>query len=641
MLVPTWFRKWLAVFRGEVSAVLILLSVGLGFWFGLTPGWYGLHIGLLVVVLLLNVHFGLFLLFAGLGKALCYAAAPILYHVGVWVQDALSPLLRLLAAIPVVGVTDFSRYAVAGAVLLGPVIGLACGLLLAWAVQSFRRKWLAMEEGSERLKTWRANRWVRLLDRLLLGKAAHDVRAVLTRKPKIVRKAGLVVAALLVVLVGIAVALVQDEALTSYAAHTLTKLNGAQVDLERAGVGLLSGRVSVTGLQVTDPDKPANNLVAVDQITADASLYHLLCGKVVMDDIVLSNVEFDAARDKPGEVSAPSAEPSPQPQPFEPAAFGLSDVDVNKLETYLQKSKAVREWLAKVRKWLPDAESKAPQPPPTVPHRYLAYLTASAPRTPTPRMVARRVVLDQVLLPVEQIGRSRIVCINLSDAPLAAGLPVTIHVKSVNLPTEITVVAHYESPKRGAQVSATFADIALNTLQSELSRHNPLAFTGGSASGSIEGQATRDLIDLAISVKTQDMQADWTGDGAFGLDPQVTREAIKVLSRMETTLRLVGPITEPRLVFDHAAMREQFKNALVQAGKAELARRVDQVLAEQLPAGVPAPSKVLESPAEAVGAGLKALLTTKPADKQPANKKKDNQRNLLSGLKDALKKPQK
>ena len=640
MLLPRWLRKWLAVFRGEVSAVLILLSVGLGFWFGLTPGWYGLHVALLVVVLLLNVHFGLFLLFAGLGKALCYAAAPILYHVGVWVQDALSPLLRLLAAIPVVGVTDFSRYAVAGAVLLGPVIGLACGLLLAWAVQSFRRKWLTMEEGSERFKRWRSNRWVRLLDRLLLGKAAQDVRAVLTRKPKIVRKAGLVVAAVLVVLVGIAASLVQNEALASYAAHTLTKLNGAEVNLERAGVGLLSGRVSITGLQVTDPAQPANNRVAVDQITADASLYHLLCGKLVMDDIVLSNVEFDAARDKPGEVSASAAEPSPQPQPFEPAAFGLSDVDVNKLETYLQKSKVVSDWLAKVRKWLPDAEGKASQPPPTVPHRYLEYLTAKAPRTPTPRMVARRIVLDQVLLPVQQIGRSRIVCTNVSDAPLAARLPVTIHVKSIDLPTEITVVAHYESPKRGAQINATFADIALNTLQSDLSRRNPLAFTGGTASGSIEGQATRDVIDLAIRVKTQDMQANWTGDGAFGLDPQVTREAIKVLSRMETTLRLVGPIAEPRLVFDNAALREQFKNALVQAGKAELARRVDQVVAEQLPAGVPAPSKMLESPAEAVSAGLKALLTTKPADKQPANKKKDKQLDLLSGLKDALKKPQ-
>jgi len=256
-------------------------------------------------------------------------------------------------------------------------------------------------------------------------------------------------------------------------------------------------------------------------------------------------------------------------------------------------------------------------------------------------MVARRIVLDQVLLPVEQIGRSRIVCSNISDAPLAAGLPVTIHVKSVDLPTEITVVAHYESPKRGAQVSATFADIALNTVQSELTRRNPLVFTGGSASGSIQGQATRDLIDLAIRVKTQDMQANWTGDGAFGLDPQVTRQAIKVLSHIEATLRLVGPITEPRLVFDNATMREQFKNALVQAGKAELARRVDQVVAEQLPAGVPTPSQVLESPTEAVDAGLKALLTTKPADKQPANKKKDNQPNLLSGLKDALKKPRK
>jgi len=131
MLLPSSIRKVVAIFRGEVSPVLILLSVLLGFWFGLTPGWYGIHVALLVLALVLNVHIGIFLLFAGFGKALCFAAAPLLYHAGQWAQGALSPLLNLLGALPVLGVTDFSRYAVAGAAVLGPVVGLVCGLLLA------------------------------------------------------------------------------------------------------------------------------------------------------------------------------------------------------------------------------------------------------------------------------------------------------------------------------------------------------------------------------------------------------------------------------------------------------------------------------------------------------------------------------
>ena len=70
MILPRSIRKMLAVFRGSVAPPLICLSVLLGFWFGLIPGWSGLHTLLVVVVLILNVHLGLFLLSAALGKAL-------------------------------------------------------------------------------------------------------------------------------------------------------------------------------------------------------------------------------------------------------------------------------------------------------------------------------------------------------------------------------------------------------------------------------------------------------------------------------------------------------------------------------------------------------------------------------------------
>ena len=66
-ILPRPFGKMLAVFRGQVSPVFIFLSVLLGFWFGLTPGWSGLHVVLVVAVLLLNIHLGLFLLATGVG----------------------------------------------------------------------------------------------------------------------------------------------------------------------------------------------------------------------------------------------------------------------------------------------------------------------------------------------------------------------------------------------------------------------------------------------------------------------------------------------------------------------------------------------------------------------------------------------
>ena len=76
MLLPRPFSKILAVFRGGVSPVLIFLSILLGFWFGLVPGWSGFHVVIVALVFVLNVNLCLFLLTAAVAKGLCYAAAP-------------------------------------------------------------------------------------------------------------------------------------------------------------------------------------------------------------------------------------------------------------------------------------------------------------------------------------------------------------------------------------------------------------------------------------------------------------------------------------------------------------------------------------------------------------------------------------
>ena len=99
MLLPRFIKKLLAVFRGSVAPPLIFMSVLLGFWTGLMPGWSGLHTTLAVVVLILNVHIGLFLLTLGIGKALSLAAAPVLYHVGVWVHAHLGWLPAGLSSV--------------------------------------------------------------------------------------------------------------------------------------------------------------------------------------------------------------------------------------------------------------------------------------------------------------------------------------------------------------------------------------------------------------------------------------------------------------------------------------------------------------------------------------------------------------
>src|SRR4030042_1389839 len=147
--IPKPIRKILKILRGGVSPVIIFISIMLGFTFGMIPGFSGLHAVLIALVFLLHVNLGMFLLSAALGKALCFAAAPVLYHLGMAAPGYLSGLLKFLATIPIIGITDFNRYAVVGGLIAGPVIGVVVGLFMAWLVISFRRTLLKVEEGSD------------------------------------------------------------------------------------------------------------------------------------------------------------------------------------------------------------------------------------------------------------------------------------------------------------------------------------------------------------------------------------------------------------------------------------------------------------------------------------------------------------
>ena len=333
MILPRSIRKMLAVFRGSVSPVMIFISITLGFWFGLIPDFAGIHVALLVMVFLLNVHLGLFLLSAALGKALCFAAAPALYHIGIIVQDNLPGVLNALASVPIIGMTDFSRYSVAGALVAGPIVGAVAGLLMARSVIGFRRALLKFEEGSERFQKWYSNRWVRIMDRLLIGKRTKDAKALFSAKTKIIRKAGVAIAVLILGGSAVAMHLVKDNLAKDYAVRAMTKANGAEVNLDSLDLSVLGGRVGVAGIQVTDANKPENNQVAIDKIAAEASVYDLLLGRLILENVEVSNVRFDQKRATPGEVVAV---PAAEPEPFDPCEYTVTQENIAKLEKYFK-----------------------------------------------------------------------------------------------------------------------------------------------------------------------------------------------------------------------------------------------------------------------------------------------------------------
>ena len=616
--IPKPIRKILTILRGGVSPVIIFISVILGFTFGLIPGFSGLHAVLIALVFLLNVHLLMFLMSAALGKALCFAAAPVLYHIGMAVQGNLSSLLKFLAAIPIIGITDFSNYAVVGSLIAGPVVGVVAGLLLARSVIRFRRMLLKAEEGSEKFRTWYSKTWVRILDRILISKRTKDAKSLFTVKTKIIRKAGVAFAIILLVIFGAATHYLKDTKIKEYASVKLSRLNGAEVNLETLKLSILNGEASVSGIQVTDANNPGNNQISVENISADASVYDLTLGKVVLDKVRLSDIQFDQKRQTPGKVIETKSE---EPKVFDPCEYKVAIEDISKLEKYLENAKAVKEWLQKARKWLPDPNDKEGEAPvEKAPIKYLDYLIARANVPTSARFLARDVLLEKVGIKSPVFGSSNISIENINDAPSATALPIKLQVKSNDTPLEMNMIFDYSSGKKVPKVTGNFTRLDLSKLQSNLSSGAGLTFTSGLASGQFNGSITSESIDLTVDIEIQNMQASSQGDGILGLGGQTTSEAFKILKDLKTTIKIVGPTTEPRLVFDTHGLQDSIKQALVKAGKEKLAgeidKQVEKQLGDKLGDKVPEELKdVIKEPKDLIKKGLGGLLGGKEENK--------------------------
>ncbi len=597
MLLPGFVSKLLAVLRGNVAPPLIFLSTLLGIWAGMMPGWSGLHTVMVVLILVINVHVGLFILALGVGKAISLAAAPVLYHAGIWTHGHLAGVLAGLSSIPIIGITDFNRLAVAGGLVLGPIVGAVCGIVLAIFVWSFRRTMLKVSDKSEKFRKYYSKFWVRLLDRILIGKRTKDVNSMFA-KAKYIRKAGIVLAVLVVGGFLAAAHFLSDSVIKEYTASALTKVNGAEADIDNLGISVTGGDVSASGVQLTDPKNPTQNQLAIETIQAKASIYDLLLGKVVVDKMEISQVRFNQARKTPGTVL-----PQPPEPPVDPNKYQF---DAQKLEKYVKDAKKLKEQLEKLRDWLPKGKkeetgqaggtpAEGGQPalePEKAPENYLDYLTARLATAATPRVWAKQLLADKTEIPSALFGNSRIDVNNLSDAPQANKLPITMQIKSYVTSAVLKAVADYS--KGGTPViSGTFAGLDLSKLK-DLSQDAGLSFQSGQAEGSFQGTLTKENVDLTIDVSLKNLQAQGTGKGVLGLGLEQTSQVMQVLKELSTTIRVVGSPTAPRLVFDTKGLTKEFQDALVKAGKEraiqevnkQVQKQLDGKLGEKLPAGV-------------------------------------------------------
>ena len=109
-----------------------------------------------------------------------------------------------------------------------------------------------------------------------------------------------------------------------------TRAVGARVDLAAADLAFFPPGITLTGLEVTNPDSPMTNAVEVATISFALDVMPLLEKKVIIDDMTLARVQFNTQRKTSGAV--PGLTPTEKDKEKERAASGCGDIEVPALE---------------------------------------------------------------------------------------------------------------------------------------------------------------------------------------------------------------------------------------------------------------------------------------------------------------------
>jgi len=298
------FRKTMKILRGGATSRDVAIGVLLGFLWGMIPG-FNLTVLIIVLLLLLvfnaNIPSAVFSL--ALGKLISITCAPLLYEMGFFLihNTGCEGLVREVCDTPVLAFLDFQVYCVFAGLIVGLIVGVILAIVAGLFIRSLRKGLMAMHEkgGVQKVSN---NIFVRIILRIIFGKKKATLEEALAKKSPILRKKGLAFVVIVVVLCGVGVWIVGASDFADIAAKQLGKANGAEVNLRSVSLSLLTGKLEINGLQVTDAKKPENNSFQAEAIILKISMSDLLAKRVVIDLIQCDQLKLNQKRETPGEV---------------------------------------------------------------------------------------------------------------------------------------------------------------------------------------------------------------------------------------------------------------------------------------------------------------------------------------------------
>jgi uncharacterized protein (TIGR03546 family) len=554
-----------SLLRGTATPFQVMAACVLGAMLGFVPGvaqGAGLTLVLLMLLVVLNANLGVAALAGLAGKALSLALLPVSFATGRALMDGPAQgIFRAIINAPVLALFGFDYYATTGGAVLGLVCGVAMGAGLCALIGAFRKRMAAMEESSPRFIEFSRRWWARVLVFLLLGRGhgrATYAQLLQQRVGKPIRTSGAALAVLVAIAIVIVFQFASAPIVTAWLKAGLERANGATVDLERATLDLASGRLTVEGLAMADPNDLGTDLLHAARLEADVSATDLLRKRVAIDRLEVVDAQNGQPRRFPGRLVGPPPRPAGE--------TGLRLPDGRELEAYLRDAARWKERLAQARRWLePVARGEAQPGKETLEQRLARQVSQHGySRVRAEQLIEGAPTFAVYELLVQGVRSASLVGEtltvrgeNLSTQPWLLERPPRLAVSSSKGTLELDARLGAEADGTG-RIELHFRNLSGDEVGQALAVGGTPPFSGGTIDVDSSGRLDGGSVDLPLRVTLRRCTLSLPGAAAQAVESLVV------------TLAVRGPLDDPRVLLDEEALAR----ALAEAGASKLAERL-------------------------------------------------------------------
>ncbi len=578
-------KKITKVLRGNATPAQMMMACVLGAVLGFMPGFTqapGLIVAIILLLIVLNANLALATLVAAGAKLASLLLMPLSFSAGRFLLDGpTQPLFKTMINMPVLALFGFEYYVTTGGLLLGGALGIVVGALLIKLVRGIRTTLSGLEEGSDRYKQWMAKWWVKLLLSLMLGRGAKETyTAMLEKRGKVIRLIGVVFCVAAVGLLFAAQTLYAGSFITSALQKGLEQANGATVDLERVDVDLAEGKMTITGLAMTDANALDRDLFQAATIEVDVSSTSLLRKRLKLDRVVISDAVHGAPRATPG-------------QRIGSVAVAVTAVAARQgektLADYLKDPARYQKRLVQIRRWLEtlsgpgnqDQSAEKTEDKESFRERLereaellgYAHVTASHLIEGAPQFAVAELIADKVRTDALQGETLDIRITNISTQPYLVNETPTVAMKSSGKTLRLGLELSAVSAAGGEnQIDLQYLGLPVDSIADDLSVKGVRPISGGTMDIAMQG-----------TVRT-------TGGTYIDLPLQVTLHKTTVavagktapVEQLMLALALRGPIDNPRIRIDDSKLADALVAAGASAVASEVRGEADKLIKKQL-----------------------------------------------------------